>query len=100
MLRLVALYNAMEPRPGPDGTALAASREALLARIAAVAGAQRRLLSQDPAPELRALGTAHQALRRAVNDPATPAAPLAVEFSRLADRLRRAADIAAAAAPG
>jgi hypothetical protein len=92
--RLAALYNAMEPRGGIEGAAVAATRDALLARIADLAAAQRRLLADDPTPDLRGLGEAHAALRRAVNDPAPPHAQLTADLNRLSDQLRRAADAA------
>lgn len=98
--RLAGLYNAMEPRGGLDGAAAAASREALLTRIADLTSAQRRLLADDPTPDLRALGEAHAALRRGVNDPTPPIAQLTNDFKRLSDRLRRAADAAMRLPPG
>lgn len=94
LARLTALYNAMEPAAGAAGATTAVNREALLARIADLAAQQRRLLGADPATDLRALGEAHAALRRGVNDPTPPMAQIADELKRLSDRLRRAADAA------
>ena len=98
--RLAALYNAMEPRGGIEGAAAAANREVLLTRISDLTAAQRRLLADDPTPDLRALGQAHAALRRGVNDPAPPIAQLTNDIKRLSDRLRRAADTAMRLPPG
>lgn len=98
--RLAALYNAMTPQPGVQGASAAASRDALLARIADLTAAQRRLLADEPAAELRRLGEAHAALRQGVNDPTPPIAQLTEDLKRLSDRLRRAADGAMRLAPG
>lgn len=92
--RLAALYNAMEPQGGVQGAAAAANRDALLARIAELTSTQRRLLSDDPAAELRKLGEAHATLRQGVNDPTPPIARITEELKQLSDRLRRAADAA------
>jgi hypothetical protein len=92
--RLAALYNAIEPRPGIEGAAAAAGREALLTRLSDLTVAQRRLLGDDPVADLRGLGEAHAALRKGVNDPTPPIAQLTEDLKRLADRLRRAADAA------
>lgn len=98
--RLSALYNSMEPAPGAAGAATAATREALLARVADLTAQQRRLLAGDPASDLRALGEAHAALRRGVNDPTPSLAQLNDDLRRLSDRLRRAADAAMRLAAG
>lgn len=94
LLRLVAQYNAMLA-PAGDAAAGAAAREALLARIASLAAAQRRLLAGDPVPDLRALGPAHQRLRRLADAPgaegSAASGALAAELADLAERLRRAA---------
>jgi hypothetical protein len=92
--RLGALYNAMEPRAGIEGAAAAANRDALLARISDLTAAQRRLLADDPASDIRRLGEAHAALRKGVNDTTPPISQLTNDIRRLSDRLRRAADAA------
>jgi hypothetical protein len=90
LLRLVAQYNAMSA-PAAEGAAGAAAREALLGRIALLAAAQRQLLAADPVADLRALGPAHQRLRRLADASPPDRAALAAELSGLAARLRRAA---------
>lgn len=94
LVRLVAQYNAMAPPGGAERAGATAAREALLGRIAALATAQRRLLADDPAPDLRALAEAHGRLREVAGAPMPETAALVAELARLADRLRQAADAA------